>query len=83
MNRTDAETVAVIALRLLRGLDDDRMIRQPEVIVRGEHDDLAQPLDLDDRSLRPLQQQLTLQRAGSGHLVQFGGERIEEMSWVG
>ena len=43
------EAVAVIALRLLRRLDDRRMIGQAEVVVRGEHDHLADPLDVDDR----------------------------------
>ena len=71
------EAVAVVALRLLRRLDDGRMIGEPEVVVRGQHDDLALAFDLDDRALGRLQKQLALQRAGGGHLIELAVFRVE------
>src|SRR5260221_8464732 len=73
-----SEAIAVVALGLLRRLDDDRMIGQAEVVVGSQHDDFALPFDLDDRALGRLQEQLTLQRAGGRHLIELRGKGGDE-----
>jgi len=69
------QSVSEIALPFCRCLGDGGMVGQSEVIVGGEHDDVAESFDVDHRSLRRFHQQLAFERAGGSHLIELGLQR--------
>ena len=63
--------------------DDDRVGRQPQVVVRAEADHLAPALDLDHRALRRAQHGDRLARPRLVHRVELGRELGVEASSAG
>ncbi len=68
----------VAAKTLDSRLDDLRMPREPEVVVRREDDHLAAPLHLHDRPLRRLKGQELLVRARVAERVELAAELLVE-----
>ena len=67
--------------RLLLRLAHARVVGEPQIVVRGQHDDLA-PADFDARVLRRLEDQLLLVGAGLSELLHLTGEILDELVHV-
>ena len=73
------EAVAPLVETAVRGLDDARVVREPEVVVGAEVQHLA-PGDLDLRGLRAVDAALALGEAGGLDLVEFGAKLVANRS---
>src|SRR5262249_41490245 len=71
--------VAPATESLLCGLDDGRVIRQPEVVVGAEVDDLA-PRNADGGALRTLETPLSLEQATSADVVELAAEHVAKLA---
>ena len=69
------QTIAVVALTFLSGFGDGGMVGQAEVVVRSQHDHFADAFDVHHRTLGRFHQQLALERASGGHLIELGLQR--------